>query len=73
MSEHRERENGQALVQVALMLVVLLGFLALAVDVSQVYLKRRQLQNAADAGALEGARPVYSGPRRGCSVSVYLH
>jgi hypothetical protein len=53
-----EKQGGQVLVQVALLLVVLLGFLALAVDVSQVYLKRRQLQNAADAAALEGARSM---------------
>ncbi|MEA3338235.1 MAG: pilus assembly protein TadG-related protein [Chloroflexota bacterium] len=58
MSEQRKQNDGQTLVQVALMLVVLLGFLALAVDVGQVYLKRRQLQNAADAGALEGARQI---------------
>ncbi len=58
MRRNEERLAGQALVQVALSLVVLLGFLALAVDVGQVYLKRRQLQNAADAGALEGARRI---------------
>ncbi len=52
------KQDGQALAQVALLLVVLLAFLALAVDVGQVYLKRRQLQNAADAGALEGARYI---------------
>lgn len=53
-----DREQGQVLAQVALAMVVLLAFLALAVDVGQVYLKRRQLQNAADAGALEGARQM---------------
>jgi uncharacterized membrane protein len=58
MKRQEDRQAGQVLVQVALMMVVLLGFLALAVDVSQVYLKRRQLQNAADAGALEGARQI---------------
>lgn len=48
-------EEGQTLVQVTLMLVVLLGFVALAIDVGHVYAERRRMQNAADAGALAGA------------------
>lgn len=49
-------EEGQALVQVALALLVLLLFVALAVDVGNIYGERRRMQNAADAGALAGAR-----------------
>ena len=48
-------ENGQTLIMVALALVVLIGFLALAVDVGHTYAERRKMQNAADAGALAGA------------------
>ncbi len=48
-------EEGQSLIQVALMLVVLIGFVALAVDVGNAYAQRRRMQNAADAGALAGA------------------
>lgn len=48
-------ENGQTLIMVALALVVLIGFLALAIDVGNVYAERRKMQNAADAGALAGA------------------
>jgi Flp pilus assembly protein TadG len=50
------KENGQALVIVAIALVVLMAFVALAVDVGQWYQQRRQMQNAADAGALAGAK-----------------
>ena len=51
-------ETGQVLVQLALMLVVLLGATALAIDVGRLYRERRQMQNAADAGALAGARAL---------------
>lgn len=49
------KEEGQALIQVTIALVVLLGFVALAVDLSFGYAQRRDMQNAADAGALAGA------------------
>ena len=51
-------EAGQVLIQATIMLVVLLGFVALAVDVGHVYGERRRLQNAADAGALAGAHEL---------------
>jgi hypothetical protein len=57
----RNGQGGQALVQVALMMVVLLGFVALAVDVGFTYGERRRMQNAADAGALAGARELCFG------------
>ena len=57
------KENGQTLVHVALMMVVLLGFLALAIDVGLLYFERRRMQNAADAGALAGAREICLEPK----------
>jgi Flp pilus assembly protein TadG len=45
-------ERGAAAVVVALLMVPLLGFAALAVDVAAVYSDRAQLQDAADAAAL---------------------
>lgn len=51
-----KREPGQVIVLVALGLVALLGFTALAVDMGMAYADRRQAQNAADAAALAGAR-----------------
>jgi hypothetical protein len=50
-----ENEDGQALIQVSIAMIVLLGFAALAIDVSFGYSQRRDMQNAADAGALAGA------------------
>lgn len=50
--EHR----GQTLVWVAIMLVVLMGFVGLAVDGGSLLSERRAMQNAADAAALEAAR-----------------
>lgn len=48
-------KKGIAIVYVALMLVVLLGFVGLAIDLGYMYVAKGQLQNAADAAALAGA------------------
>ncbi len=58
---HRRDESGQALVVVALFLVGLLAVLGLVLDGGNLYLQRRALQNAADAGALAGARELALG------------
>lgn len=55
-SQVTREEGGQALVMVALAMAALLAFLALAIDVGSVYAERRRMQNAADAGALAGAK-----------------
>lgn len=47
--------KGQVLVLVALSLVVIIGFAALAIDVAYFYHTKHQLQGAADAAALAGA------------------
>ena len=52
---------GQVLVQVAILVGVLFAFLALALDVGHYYAERRRMQNAADAGALAGAREICFG------------
>src|SRR5258708_39841495 len=49
-------ERGQSAVFVALLLVAMVGMLALALDGGNAFFKRREAQNAADAGALAGAR-----------------
>jgi hypothetical protein len=53
-TKERKSEQGQAIVLIALAIIVLLGFTALAVDGSMVYSDRRMVQNAADASALAG-------------------
>jgi Flp pilus assembly protein TadG len=45
-------DQGAVAVIVALMMTVLLGFVAISVDVGSLYSERRQLQNGADAAAL---------------------
>src|SRR2546428_52930 len=49
------KQSGYVLVTVAMLLVVLLGFSALAVDVGMLYSARTQSQRAADEAALAGA------------------
>lgn len=56
---HRARqESGAVLIIVAISLVALLGFAALAIDVGSFYQAQRQAQAAADAGALAGAADI---------------
>ncbi len=55
-SAHHNRESGQVLAFVAVLMVVLLAMLALVLDGGNLYLQRRRMQNAADAGAIAGAR-----------------
>jgi len=56
----KRRQAGQAIVLVAAAVLVLTAILALAIDGGGIYLERRQLQNAADAGALAGAEKLWS-------------
>ena len=51
----RNSEAGQTLVLFVLALGVLLGFVAMTVDVGMIFVERRSLQSAADAAALAGA------------------
>ena len=50
--------RGAVAVTVAIMLVVLLSFGALALDISNAMIARNELQNVADASALAGARQL---------------
>ncbi|MGB6974089.1 MAG: pilus assembly protein TadG-related protein [Terracidiphilus sp.] len=66
----RQDENGQMLVLTALSLAALLGFLALAVDVGLLFRAKRQVQTAADAGAIAGALEYdYNGTTNLASVA----
>lgn len=69
---HRNRKNdgerGGVSVIVALLLVVLLGFGAMAVDVSMMYAERTQLRNGADAASLAIAQTCAKYPSNvGCT------
>ena len=50
--------RGQALILVAIAILVLTAILVLALDGGRIYLDRRQLQDAADAAALAGAEQL---------------
>src|SRR5713226_7503610 len=58
----RKRQAGQVLIIVALSFVAITGILVIGIDAGQLYLDRRQLQNAADAGALLGADKLQTLP-----------
>ena len=51
-----EEQSGQALVMVGLMMMVLIGFVALATDTGFIWMNRRSLQNSVDAAALAGVQ-----------------
>src|SRR5207302_1768995 len=56
------KQSGQAVVIVAVAVLVLAGSLALALDGGSIYLDKRQLQNAADSAALAGAEKLMAVP-----------
>jgi hypothetical protein len=57
---HR-REEGAVAVFIAIMLVALMAAVALAVDAGGLYLRRRELVNGSDAGAMSAARTCARG------------
>ncbi len=70
-----EDSSGAVAVTVAIMIVVLLGFAALALDISNAMIARNELQNAADAGALAGARQlgvIYQALPQGTPYTGYV-
>jgi hypothetical protein len=58
--------RGQVIVLFCFALVVLMGFLALAVDVGMLWTTRRQMQTAADAAAIAGANHCDIGSSCSC-------
>jgi Flp pilus assembly protein TadG len=56
----KRHQAGQAVVLVAIAVLVLTAILALVIDGGGIFLDRRQLQTAADAGALAGAELLWS-------------
>lgn len=60
-SRIRRDDAGATIVLVGIMMVVLLGMGALVVDVGQLYVERRELQNGADAAALAVAQDCAGG------------
>lgn len=62
LKKHQDKERGGISVIVALLMVVLLGFTAIAVDVGMLYSEKAQLQNGADAAAMLVAQTCARNP-----------
>jgi hypothetical protein len=64
-SNHKRK--GIAVIWMAIMFMVILGFMAVMLDYGRAYLAVHQIQNAADAAALAGARyvPIVHDPNTG--------
>ena len=60
MMKFAKQDEGAIIIMVAVMLAILIGFAALAIDVGLWYQSERQLQLAADAGATGGASALGS-------------
>ncbi|MCG2621614.1 Tad domain-containing protein [Arthrobacter sp. I2-34] len=61
LKQSEDTERGSSAILVALLMTVLLGFAALAVDVGAMYWEKAQLQNGADAAALAIAEDCANG------------
>jgi Flp pilus assembly protein TadG len=66
----RRTEDGQALILFTLAMTVLLGFVAMTVDVGQYMYSRTQMQNAADSAALAGAAELPASPANAISEAT---
>lgn len=56
----RKRSKGQSIVLIALILAVLIGLVALSVDVGSTYAQQRATQRASDAAAVDGMSALLS-------------
>lgn len=61
----KNRQGGAVAVMVGISIVVLVGFLALVIDLGHLYIAKTELQNGADAAALAGAKQL-DGTYLGC-------
>ncbi len=58
--KQERHQQGAVIIVFTLSLLVLFGFMALAIDLGRTYVLRTELQNAADAAALAGAKELNS-------------
>jgi len=65
----RRSQRGAVAVMVALLIVALIGLLGIVIDLSNLYVRKTELQNAADAAALAGARLI-NGSASGLEAAV---
>jgi len=65
----KNRQGGAVAVMVGISIVLLVGFLALVIDLGHVYIAKTELQNAADAAALAGAKEL-NGTAPGVTLAI---
>ena len=65
----RNRQDGQALVLVALTLLVLVGIVGLSIDMGYLRYAKRRLQTAADSAAIAGASELKDGNYKTAAVN----
>lgn len=65
-SSLKNRQGGAVAVMVGISMVLLVGFLALVIDLGRLYVAKTGLQNAADAAALSGAKQLDGSAARIC-------
>jgi hypothetical protein len=70
LRKHHAAQQGQGMVVLAMSAVVLMGFLALAIDGGNAYLQRRVVQKAADAGAMAGAHALALGESEAHAIAA---
>jgi Flp pilus assembly protein TadG len=58
MPRFKKRQQGAVAIMVGLSLFILVGMLAVVVDLGHLYVAKTELQNAADAAALAGAKEL---------------
>ncbi len=71
MKKFLNNECGQAMVMVALFLVLIMGVGAFSIDIGRATVQKSKLQNIADASALAGAQDLPSASASTCSAITY--
>lgn len=72
-TSHANSQNGQSLIIIALMIVGIFGFLGLVLDGGQVFLTRRNSQDAADAAAFASVRVLAVRPDNSAATEQAIY
>ena len=72
MKRHWSGQQGAILVLTAFLLPFIIAFTGMAVDFGSAYVRRSQLQNAADAAVLAGAYQVDNKNKTKATIEEYL-
>lgn len=73
LSTGRQHQAGAVAIIFGLVIFVLFGFMALVIDLGRTYVVRTELQNAADAAALAGAKELdqtFDGVTQGVAAAI---